>query len=434
MDRPRRRRPGARRPGGAGPGARARPGALPRLRPLSRAAGPLWPGGPLPASGPRGALGRFGAGGARLWPAGRHLVAGGRGARPDPPGREWRHLHRRGRGRAGAADRRGAAPRSGRGRRGEPADSRRLGLFGHLARYPSGGFPHDRRKSLSGNVPLTVLVTTRNEELNLERTLQSVHGFADQILVIDSESTDRTQEIARQWADEVHNLPYEHGRIIPWIFQWGLEHLPIRNEWILILEADQAVTPALRAEIAALLARPEIRENGFYLRRRQIFRGKPLRFGGYGGKHLMKLFRRGHGALDPVEQDTRVYIQGPVGRLRAPLEEHNRKEDSILFYLEKHLRYADAFAREEVERRRGLPWRITPRLFGAPDERVLWLKTLWYRMPLYVRPFLYFIYRYFVLLGILDGKNGLIFHFLQAFWFRFVVDVRLDELQQRQDP
>ena len=89
---------------------------------------------------------------------------------------------------------------------------------------------------------------------------------------------------------------------------------------------------------------------------------------------------------------------------------------------------------EEVERRRGLPWRITPRLFGAPDERVLWLKTLWYRMPLYVRPFLYFIYRYFVLLGILDGKNGLIFHFLQAFWFRFVVDVRLDELQQRQDP
>ena len=111
-------------------------------------------------------------------------------------------------------------------------------------------------------VPLTVLVTTRNEELNLERTLRSVHGFADQILVIDSESEDRTQEIARQWADEVHDLPYEHGRIIPWIFQWGLEHLPIRNEWILILEADQAVSPALRQEIAALLVRPQIRENG----------------------------------------------------------------------------------------------------------------------------------------------------------------------------
>lgn len=276
--------------------------------------------------------------------------------------------------------------------------------------------------------PLTVLFTTRNEEMNIERSLRSVHGFADQILVIDSESEDRTQEIARQWADEVHNLPYEHGRIIPWIFQWGLEHLTIRNEWILLLEADQALTPALRQEIAALLARPEVHANGFYIRRRQIFRGKPLRFGGYGSKRLLKLFRRGYGELDPEEQDTRVYIRGPVGRLRAPIEEHNRKEDAILFYLQKHLRYAEAFAREEVERRRGLPWKVKPRLFGAPDERVLWLKTRWYRMPLYVRPFLYFAYRYFFLLGILDGKNGFVFHFLQAFWFRLIVDVRLEEL------
>jgi glycosyltransferase involved in cell wall biosynthesis len=276
---------------------------------------------------------------------------------------------------------------------------------------------------------VTVLFTTRNEEVNIERSLASVHGFADQVFVIDSESEDRTVEIARRYADEVLNLPYEHGRIIPWIFQWGLDNLPIRNEWILILEADQALTPALKEEMAALLARPDLRENGFYLRRRQIFRGRPLRFGGYGSKYLMKLFRRGHGELDPVEQDTRVYIQGPVGKLSAPIEEWNRKEDAILFYLQKHLRYADAFAREELERRRrDLPWKLTPRLFGTPDERVLWLKTRYYRMPLFIRPFLYFLYRYFFLLGILDGKNGFVFHFLQAFWFRLIVDVRLEEL------
>jgi glycosyltransferase involved in cell wall biosynthesis len=276
---------------------------------------------------------------------------------------------------------------------------------------------------------VTVLFTTRNEEVNIERSLASVHGFADQVFVIDSESEDRTVEIARRYADEVRNLPYEHGRIIPWIFQWGLDNLPIRNEWILILEADQALTPELKTEMAALLARPGLQENGFYLRRRQIFRGKPLRFGGYGSKYLMKLFRRGHGELDPVEQDTRVYIQGPVGKLRAPIEEWNRKEDAILFYLQKHLRYADAFAREELERRRrDLPWKLTPRLFGTPDERVLWLKTRYYRMPLFVRPFLYFLYRYLFQLGILDGKNGFVFHFLQAFWFRLIVDVRLEEL------
>jgi glycosyltransferase involved in cell wall biosynthesis len=283
-------------------------------------------------------------------------------------------------------------------------------------------------------IPLSVLVTTRNEEANVERCLRSVHGFADQVFVLDSESTDRTVEIAEAYA-EVHALAYDHTRIIPWIFQWGLDNLPLRNDWVLILEADQAVTPALQREIATLLARPEgIREDGFYIHRRQIFRGKPLRFGGYGSKLLLKLFRRSRSELDPVEQDTRVYVRGPVGRLRAPLEEWNRKEDEIQFYLHKHLRYAEAFAQEELaRRRRGLHWKVTPRLFGTPDERVLWLKARYYRMPLFVRPMLYFVYRYFFLFGILDGKTGFVFHFLQAFWFRLIVDIRLEELL-RQPP
>lgn len=290
-----------------------------------------------------------------------------------------------------------------------------------------------KEKRIALPIPLTVLVTTRNEEANIERCLQSVHGFAAQVCVLDSESTDRTVEIARRYA-EVHTLAYDHSRIIPWIFQWGLDNLPLRNDWVLILEADQAVTPALRDEIAALLARPDVREDGFYIRRRQIFRGRPLRFGGYGGKVLLKLFRRSRAELDPVEQDTRVYVRGAVGRLRAPLEEWNVKEDSIQFYLQKHLRYAEAFAREELERRRRkLPWKTKPRLFGTPDERVLWLKDRYFRMPLFLRPALYFLYRYFILLGILDGRNGFIFHFLQAFWFRLVVDIRLQELM-REEP
>lgn len=277
-------------------------------------------------------------------------------------------------------------------------------------------------------VPLTVLVTTRNEEANVERCLASVHGFADQVFVLDSESEDGTVAIAQRYA-EVRTLAYDHSRIIPWIFQWGLDNLPIHNEWVLILEADQAVTPELKQELAALLARPDVQEDGFYIRRRQIFRGKPLRFGGYGGKVLLKLFRRSRSGLDPVEQDTRVYVRGPVGRLAAPLEEWNKKEDAIQFYLQKHLRYAEAFAREELERRRRrLPWKATPRLFGTPDERILWMKDRYYRMPLYVRPVLYFVYRYFFLLGILDGKTGFLFHTLQAFWFRLIVDARLEEL------
>ncbi|HTQ79444.1 MAG TPA: glycosyltransferase family 2 protein [Thermoanaerobaculia bacterium] len=280
-------------------------------------------------------------------------------------------------------------------------------------------------------IPLSVLVVTRNEEKNIARCLRSVHGFADQVFVIDSESSDRTRDIASRYADSIVELPYDHTRIIPWIFQWALDHLPLRNEWVLILEADQALPEALRAEIAALLRRPSVAEDGFYIRRRQIFRGRPLRFGGYGGKYLLKLFRRSRSELDPVEQDTRVYVRGRVGRLRHPLEEWNKKEDAILFYLEKHLRYAEAFAREELLRRQqNIPWKTAPRLFGTADERVLWQKSLYYRMPLFLRPTLYFLYRYFFLLGILDGATGFLFHFLQAFWFRLVVDVRLSELLQ----
>jgi glycosyltransferase involved in cell wall biosynthesis len=278
-------------------------------------------------------------------------------------------------------------------------------------------------------IPVTLIVTTRNEAPNIERCLRSAHGFIDQIFVIDSDSDDDTVAISRQYA-EVVNLPYDHSRIIPWIYQWALDNLPIQNDWVMILEADQIFTPALKEELQKVFSGPDIAETGFYVRRRQVFRGKTLRFGGYGSKYMLKLFRRSAGALDPEETDTRVYVRGPVGRLKSAIIEENRKEDDILFYLQKHLRYADVFAREELKRyKEGFNWKLDPRLFGTPDQRVLWLKQIFSGLPLYIRPFLYFFYRYVVLLGFLDGKQGAIFHFMQAFWFRLVWDIRLEELK-----
>jgi len=274
-------------------------------------------------------------------------------------------------------------------------------------------------------------VTTRNEAVNIERCLRSAHLFFDQIFVIDSESEDETVSIARKYA-EVVNLPYEHGKIIPWIYQWGLDKLAIKNEWVMILEADQMLTPELKAELERVFAAPQISEDAFYVRRQQVFRGRALRFGGYGRKYMLKLFRRAAGELDPEETDTRVYIKGKIGRLRSAIIEENRKEDEILFYLQKHLRYAEVFAREELKRREeGFRWKQQPRLFGTPDQRVLWFKQLFFGLPLYLRPFIYFFYRYVILLGFLDGKQGAIFHFMQAFWFRLVWDVRLEELNSK---
>jgi len=285
-------------------------------------------------------------------------------------------------------------------------------------------------------IPVALIVTTRNEGLNIEKCLRSAYGLFEDIFVIDSESEDDTRTIAGRYTTHVVSLPYVHKMIIPWIYQWGLDNLPIRSDWVMILEADQEVTPPLRDELEIIFRDGSVREDGFYIRRRQIFRGRLLRFGGYGSKFMLKLFRRGAGELDKTEQDTRVYVSGRTRKLRGTILENNLKESEILFYLQKHLRYAEAFAQEEYQRRlTGREWKLRPSLLGTPDQRVLWLKGRYYRLPLYLRAFGYFFYRYVWLLGFLDGREGAIFHFLQAFWFRLIVDIRLAELMAsgRQD-
>jgi glycosyltransferase involved in cell wall biosynthesis len=278
-------------------------------------------------------------------------------------------------------------------------------------------------------LPITVLITTLNEELNLPKALASVIEYFDQVCVIDSESKDKTLQIAAEYGAEVHTLLYEPGKIIPWIFQWALDNIPFRNDWVLILEADREVTSELVEELYALFAAGDPPCDGYYIRRKMIFRGKRIRFGGYGSKYLLTLFRRGVSQLDPQEEDTRVYVNGKVGKLKHPVVEYNLKEAEILFYLQKHLRYAQAFAVDEFNRRQqDISWKAKPSLLGTRDQRVLWLKTRYYRSPLYLRSAVYFSYRYFIRLGFLDGKQGAFFHFLQAFWFRLIVDIRLEEL------
>jgi exosortase/archaeosortase family protein len=109
--------------------------------------------------------------------------------------------------------------------------------------------------------------------------------------------------------------------------------------------------------------------------------------------------------------------------------EENLKENNIAFWIEKHNRYSDLLAHEEVERINHLRSQtVKPHFWGSPDGRRAWLKQLWWRLPRYARPSIYFIYRMLFQLGILDGQTGIVFHFLQAFWFRLIVDIKIDEI------
>jgi glycosyltransferase involved in cell wall biosynthesis len=281
---------------------------------------------------------------------------------------------------------------------------------------------------------LGVVVLTHNEEVNLRACLESVRGVGDKLVVVDSGSTDRTLAIAREFGAQILTHEFvQHAK--QW--EWALSQLDRQIDWVLGLDADQRLSPQLHDEIVTAFATHDRRlltHDGFYLNRRQIFRGQWIHHGGYYPKYLLKLFRVAAVRLDDRDlMDHHFYVPGKVGQLRHDLIEDNRKEADIAFWVSKHIGYADLHAREELSRRcHGHAWLIEPSLFGSHDQRVVWCKQLWYRMPLYARPFLYFVYRYIFLGGVLDGKQGFIFHFLQSFWYRLLVDIRIDELKNSQ--
>lgn len=277
-------------------------------------------------------------------------------------------------------------------------------------------------------VPLSVVVLTKNEERNLRDCLESVAGWCRESFIVDSGSNDATISIAEQYGAAVVAHPFE-SHTKQW--NWALTHLSFCCDWVLCLDADQRVTPELRDEIGSLLADGTVPQNGLYVKRRQIFRGKWIKHGGYYPKYLLKMVRHKYAWCDENERlDSHFYVKGSTGLLEHDIIEENQNENDITFWIDKHNRYAVAQASEELYRRNALAeWSLKPRFFGTPDERTLFLRQIWYRfLPLYLRPFLLFLYRYFLRLGFLDGKQGLIFHFFQSLWFRLLVDVKIEEL------
>jgi len=276
--------------------------------------------------------------------------------------------------------------------------------------------------------PISVLVLTFNEEANIESCLTSVCGWAEDICVLDSGSKDRTLAICAAFDVASMSHPYVDHRSQ---MNWGITQVPWRHDWLLLLDADNVVTPELMREIDAVLTDDDPAINGYYNPHEHYFRNQKIR--GLKAKWL-RLVRRSRVRVDGSELvDFRLVVDGRTGSLEGAIIENNQKENDIDFWIDKHQRFAKRMAVEEVLRRESLlNWSedLQPRLLGNPDERMIWFKIRWYRMPLYVRPVLFFIYRYFLRLGFLDGWNGFVYHALQAFWFRLLVDVHISEIRQ----
>jgi glycosyltransferase involved in cell wall biosynthesis len=281
----------------------------------------------------------------------------------------------------------------------------------------------------SSRVQVAAVILTYNEELNISECLESVADLPQEIFVVDSGSTDRTIELCRQYTDHIYTHDFVDSAT-QW--NWALYNLPLSWDWILPLDADHRLDERLKSEIRSIVLNPAADINGYFSRHQYLFMGHPIR--GF-KNHGLRLFRRSKTRMDTSEMvDFRFVVDGKTANLKGCTFEDNRKEASIDFWIDKHQKFSSRTATEEVLRRVGeVQWTTHPRLLGNPDERIIWLKERWYFMPLYVRPFLYFFYRYFLRLGFLDGVTGLVYHFLQALWFRLLVDIKIADLRKRID-
>jgi glycosyltransferase involved in cell wall biosynthesis len=278
---------------------------------------------------------------------------------------------------------------------------------------------------------LSTVVLTFNEEHNLPACLESLRPLNCPVFVVDSGSSDATLTIAQRHGA----LVYQHGfetHTKQWL--WALNQLPLDSEWVLALDADQRLTPELASELAAETA-PGVNESigGFFLNRRQIFRGQWIKHGGYYPKYLLKLFRPRSVVFDTLDLvDHHFYVTGHTRKLRHDLIESNAKENDISFWVEKHNRHSTLLASEEMLRATSTQQIIRPALTGNPDQRTLFSKRMWRKYPLLLRSLAYFTYRYFILGGWLDGKQGFVFHFLQGLWFRILIDIKVSDLRREQ--
>ncbi len=270
---------------------------------------------------------------------------------------------------------------------------------------------------------LSVVILTLNEGKNLPDCLASLRGLDCEVFVVDSGSSDRTVDIAEQAGARVFTHSFDgYGQQR----NWALRQLPFSCEWVLNLDADERLTPELAREIAQTMAGPLNGINGFMLRRRTVFMGRWIRHGGHYPSYQLRLFRRDAGQCEDRLYDQHFVVEGPTAALKNDYIDIVAAELST--WSARHIRWAGCEASESMGREAVLGPRVPASLTSGRIAQKRWLRDKVYgQAPLFVRPLAYWLYRYFIRLGFLDGKEGLVFHFLQGFWYRFLVDAIIHE-------
>jgi glycosyltransferase involved in cell wall biosynthesis len=278
---------------------------------------------------------------------------------------------------------------------------------------------------------ITAIILTLNEEIHLARCLENIQEVVDKIIVVDAYSIDATVKIAKKYQCIVlQNAWTNHG----YQFNWALAQLESDTDWVLRIDADEYLDPILKLALCDFKNRDVKALSGAYFKRVIQFQGKRIRFGGVGSIRVLRLFKYGRGSSETRWMDEHIAINGTAIELSGILVDDNL--NTLSFWVEKHNRYADKEAFEILAlRHRAAEMEVTTvsRKFalywGSSIKRGI-KNHLYQKMPIGLRAFAYFLYRYLFCLGFLDGSRGFTFHFMQGFWYRYLVDMKLEEAQR----
>lgn len=271
---------------------------------------------------------------------------------------------------------------------------------------------------------IAVIVLTFNEEANLPAALDSIRGWASEVFVVDSYSTDRTVDVALERAEEGVRVVQHRFTNYSEQWNWALRHLPIRSSWTLKLDADERVTEAFKREVEQVTAMAPADLEGIYFRRLFYFMGTFLRWGGISSNYVMHLWRTGKAAFEDRAVNEHALVRGTTTKISSVIEHHDFK--SLAHWIDKHNRYSSMEARCMIQN--NVTGGVRPRLFGTPDEKRMWWRRAYRKMPL--RHFAYFLYRYVGRLGLLDGLPGLRFSLLYTAYYHWI-DLKIMEHRLR---